>query len=121
MLAILDELIVRFGGLPGIRDEGLLLSALARPEQAAHYASVDVPELAAIYAVAIAKNHAFVDGNKRTGFAVAATFLELNGLYLTLSEPEAVVLMLDIATGQLDETGADKIFRANCEPLKRDY
>ena len=120
VLAIHDELIVQFGGLPGSRDEGLLLSALAPPEQAAHYGFVDVPALAAIYAVAIAKNHAFVDGNKRTGFAVAATFLELNGFYPMLSEPEAVVLMLDVATGQLDETGAGQIFRAGSEAIKRD-
>lgn len=119
-LAVHDELIVQFGGVSGIGDEGLLLSALARPEQATHYGSVDIPELAAISAIAIAKNRVFVDGNKRTGFAVAATFLELNGLYLTLSEPEAVVLMLDIAIGQLGETGAGQIFRASCEPQKGD-
>ena len=113
VLAIHDELIVQFGGLPGIRDEGLLLSALSRPEQSAHYEKPDIADLAAIHAVAIAKNHAFIDGNKRTGFAVAATFLELNGFYLTLPEPEAVILMLGIATGRIDEAGAAEVFRAH--------
>jgi death-on-curing protein len=115
VLAIHDELLLQFGGLPGIRDEGLLLSALSRPEQAAHYGNPDIATLAAIYAVAIAKNHAFVDGNKRTGFVVATTFLDLNGAYLTLSEPQAVVLMLDIATDQLDEKGAAEVFRTHSE------
>jgi death-on-curing protein len=116
VLAIHDELIVQFGGLPGIRDEGLLLSALSRPEQAAYYEKPDIADLAAIHAVAIAKNHAFIDGNKRTGFAVAATFLELNGFYLTLPEAEAVILMLGIATGQIDEAGAAEVFRAHSKP-----
>ena len=113
VLAIHDELIVQFGGLPGIRDKGSLLSALSRPEQSAHYEKPDIADLAAIHAVAIAKNHAFIDGNKRTGFAVAATFLELNGFYLTLPEAEAVILMLGIATGQIDEAGAAEVFRAH--------
>jgi death on curing protein len=117
VLAIHDELIVQFGGLPGLRDEGLLLSALSRPEQAAHYSKPDCASLAAIYAVSIAKNHAFVDGNKRTGFAVAATFLELNGSYLSLPESEAVVLMLSIAKDQIDEEGVAAIFRCNCLPI----
>src|SRR5260221_10497165 len=113
VLAIHDELIVQFGGLPGIRDEGLLLSALSRPEQSAHYEKPDIANLAGTYAVAITKNLSFIDGNKRTGFAVTATFLELNGLHLTLPEPEAVVLMLGIATGQIDEAGAGEVFRAH--------
>lgn len=117
-LALHDELIVQFGGLPGLRDEELLLSALARPEQAAHYGKPDYASLAAIYAVSIAKNHAFADGNKRTAFAVAATFLELNGFQLTLPEPEAVVLMLDIAKGRIDQEGASAILRSNCSPIE---
>jgi death on curing protein len=117
VLAIHDELIVQFGGLPGLRDEGLLLSAMSRPEQAAYYGSPDIADLAGIYAVAIAKNHAFVDGNKRTGFAVSATFLEINALYLTLPEPEVVPLMLSITTGEIDEAGAGEVFRAHSEPV----
>jgi death-on-curing protein len=119
VLAIHDEAITQFGGLPGLRDKSLLLSALTRPEQAAHYGKADRASLAAIYAVSIAKNDAFLDGNKRTGLFVAATFLELNGLYLTLSEPDAVVLMLDIATGKIDEDGAAEIFRTNSLPMQR--
>ena len=118
MLAIHDELIVQFGGLPGIRDEGLLSSALSRPQQAAHYDNPDIATLAAIYAVAIAKNHAFVDGNKRTGFVVAATFLELNCLHLTLPEPGVVILMLGIAMSQIDEQGAAETFRSHLEPMR---
>ena len=114
MLAVHDELTVQFGGLPRVRDEGLLLSALARPEQAAHYVKPDCASLAAIYAVSITKNLALADGNKRTAFAVAATFLQLNGFLLSLPEPEAVVLMLDIANGRIDEHGVAAILRSNC-------
>jgi death-on-curing protein len=89
---------------------------LSRTEQSAYYEKPDIADLAAIHAVAIAKNHAFIDGNKRTGFAVAATFLELNGFYLTLPEAEAVILMLGIATGQIDEAGAAEVFRAHSKP-----
>jgi death on curing protein len=117
VLTLHDRLIAQFGGLPGLRDEGLLMSALARPEQATHYGQPDHAFLSAIYAVSIAKNHAFVDGNKRTGFAVAATFLELNGSYLSLPEPEAVVLMLNIAKGRIDETAVAGILRPNCLPI----
>ena len=116
VLAIHDELIVQFGGLPGTRDEGLLLSALSRPEQSAHYEKPDIANLAGTYAVAITKNLSFIDGNKRTGFAVTVTFLELNGLHLTLPEPEAVVLLLGIATGQIDEARAAEVFRAHSKP-----
>jgi death-on-curing protein len=112
-LAIHDELITRFGGLPGLSGKGLLLSALARPEQAICYSDPDIADLAGIYAVAIAKNHAFADGNKRTAFFVAATFLELNGFVLTLPEPEATLLMLNIASGQINEQQAAAIFRAS--------
>jgi|HubBroStandDraft_2_1064218.scaffolds.fasta_scaffold345749_2 death-on-curing protein len=113
VLAIHDELMVQFGGSPGIRDQGLLLSALSRPEQSAHYEKPDIANLAATYAVAITNNLSFADGNKRTGFAVAVTFLELNGFYLTLPEAEAVILMLGIATGQINEAGAAEVFHAH--------
>jgi death-on-curing protein len=116
VLAIHDELIVQFGGSPGIRDKGLLLSVLSRTEQSAHYEKPDIANLAATYAVAITKNLSFIDANKRTGFAVTATFLELNGLRLTLPEPEAVVLMLGIAIGQIDEAGAAEVFHAHSKP-----
>jgi death on curing protein len=117
VLALHDRLIAQFGGLPGLRDQGLLMSALARPEQAAHYGQPDCASLSAIYAVSIAKNHAFADGNKRTAFAVGATFLELNGFRLNLPEPEAVVLMLDIAKGQIFEEEVAAILRASCSPI----
>src|SRR5260370_12777991 len=88
VLAIHDELIVQFGGLPGIIDEGLLLSALSRPEQAAYYEKPDIADLAAIHALAMAKNNAFIDDHKRTGFAVAPTFLELTAFILSLPPPK---------------------------------
>jgi death-on-curing protein len=91
------------------------LSALARPEQAICYGNPDIEELAGIYAVGVAKNHAFADGNKRTAFFVAATFLELNGFFLTLSEAEATTLMLDIASGQINEKQAASVFRDNAK------
>ena len=116
-LAIHDELIVQFGGLTGLRDEGLLLSALVRPEQTAH-GRPDCASLAAIYAVSIAKNRAFTDGNKRTAFSVAATFLELNGFLLSLPEPEAVILTLDIAKGKIEEHEVAAILRSNCSPIE---
>jgi death on curing protein len=119
VLAIHDEAIARFGGLPGMRDESLLLSALSRPQQAAHYLKPDIQSLAAVYAVGVAKNHAFVDGNKRTALFVAATFLELNGLLLSLREIDAVTLMLDIANGRANEHEVAEIFRQSCSPIGR--
>ena len=79
ILAIHDEQLAEHGGALGIRDEGLLESALARPLNRAGYADPDMAELAALYAIAIARNHPFVDGNKRTAFAALFMFLALNG------------------------------------------
>jgi death-on-curing protein len=88
----------RYGGQPGIRDEGLLESAVLRPRNKHHYDRVDdLIELAAIYAEAISANHPFFDGNKRTAFFAMAVFLELNGLPLKAPEPEATSAMLRLA------------------------
>ena len=95
--------LVQFGGLAGLRDEGLLESALARPEQLANYASPDVADIAAAYAFGLAKNHPFVDGNKRTAFLALGLSLQLNGYRLTASQPDATQTILLLAAGELSE------------------
>ena len=91
------------GGADGLRDAGLLESALARPLNRAGYGEADVVELAALYAIAIARNHPFIDGNKRTGYLALEVFLELNGLKLLATDAEAVVAMVDMASGDLTD------------------
>jgi len=103
VLAIHDELMVQFGGSPGIRDQGLLLSALSRPEQSAHYEKPDIANLAATYAVAITNNLSFADGNKRTGFVTGVLFLELNGFNFEASEEDATEAVFGLAERSLDE------------------
>lgn len=101
ILALHSSLISRFGGIRGIRDEGLLESALARPQQLFSYEEPSHCELAASYAEGIVKNHPFLDGNKRTGFMAAYTFLAANGLQLAAPEEEAVVQTLALAAGEI--------------------
>ncbi len=98
-----DESLAEHGGAPGLRDEGLLESALARAPNLAHYGEPDVFELAACYGVALAKNHAFVDGNKRVAFLAIGLFLTLNGKRLVASQAEATLTMLAVAAGSMDE------------------
>ena len=93
------------GGIPGIRDDGLLSSALTRPKQKANYGDSSVFDLAAAYAYGIIRDHPFVDGNKRTGFLVAYVFLNINGWDLRSSEVEAVTTVMDLAAGEMDEPG----------------
>jgi death-on-curing protein len=103
VLAIHDEQLAEHGGSTGLRDAGLLDSALARPLNRAGYGEPDISELAAVYALGIAQNHPFVDGNKRTAFVVLETFLRLNGCIFTAGDAEAVVMMLDMAAGELPD------------------
>lgn len=98
-----DESIAEHGGAAGIRDEGLLESALARPLNQAAYGSPDLAALAASYGVGLAKNHPFVDGNKRAAFLGVGLFLALNGYRLQATQAEATVAMLDVAAGTLGE------------------
>ena len=91
------------GGASGLRDEGLLESALARPLNLAAYGSPDVFELAASYGVGLAKNHPFGDGNKRSAFVAAELFLVLNGWQLNASDEACVMVMLSLAGGEIDE------------------
>jgi death-on-curing protein len=103
VLAVHEAVIDEHGGSLGVRDLALLESALARPQNADTYADlpVDVPEIAAIYALAISRNHPFVDGNKRVAFAAMETFLELNGYVLAASDVECVSVMWSLAAGDL--------------------
>jgi death on curing protein len=105
ILAMHAECIAEHGGGDGLRDEGLLDSALARPVHLHHYEGADLWRLAAAYAVGIAKNHPFVDGNKRTAFLAAALFLECNGLVLTADPNAAVVLIVGVAASEVSEAG----------------
>ena len=102
-LALHEKLIERFGGLQGIRDEGLLDSALNKPLHVFNYGKPTVFELAASYALGIVKNHPFLDGNKRTGFVAAALFIEANGFSFQATEEEAVLETLALAAGERAE------------------
>lgn len=101
ILAIHAELVARFGGIHGLCDEGLLESALARPQQFFNYGKPTPCELAGAYAEGIVKNHLFLDGNKRAGFMAAYTFLAANGLQLTAPEEEAVLQTVALAAGEI--------------------
>lgn len=105
LLAVQAELLNRFGGLAGIRDEGLLESAINKPKNLFAYGNPSVFELAASYAAGLVKNHPFLDGNKRIGFMAAYIFLGANGWSLAAPEEEAVLETLALAAGQTTEKG----------------
>jgi death-on-curing protein len=112
------ELIREHGGSYGVRDEGLIEAALARPRQRwTCHADAGLPELAAAYAFGLAKNHGFIDGNKRVAFMAAYAFLRTNGLRLVASEPEAYAVMIDVASGNLSEEDLGRWIRASVEPV----
>ena len=106
--AVHEEQLAEHGGPAGLRDEGGLESALARPRHRALYESPDVADLAASYAFGLARNHPFVDGNKRVAFVALEVFLELNGWSLTATDEECVSTIVRLAAGELgeDELGA---------------
>jgi death-on-curing protein len=108
-----DEQIAEHGGASGLRDEGLLDSALARPVNLALYGEPDVFELAAAYGFGLAKNHAFIDGNKRIAAIAAEGFLALHGFSLSASDAELVVAILRLAASELDEVSFADWLRAN--------
>ena len=115
VLAIHSMLLAEHGGGEGIRDKGLLSSALARPKQKFSYNSeCHMSELAAAYSFGIARNHPFVDGNKRTAFTIGTLFLELNGYQLTASEVAAAIAFEKLASGELDEKALTLWFDDNC-------
>lgn len=102
VLAVHEALLAEHGGGTGLRDSGLLDSALARPINAGLYGDPppSVPELAALYAIAISQNHPFVDGNKRVAYVLLETFLELNGFTLPVLDAEAIAMMWSLAAGE---------------------
>jgi death-on-curing protein len=102
-LAIHEMMLAQHGGLAGVRDEGLLESAISKPQHLFAYGSPALSEMAASYAVGIVLNHPFLDGNKRTGFMVAATFLELNGMDFTATEESVVEMTLALASGKVKQ------------------
>jgi death-on-curing protein len=112
--AIHDRLLVLHGGATGLRDAGLLQSALARPRQLEAYGeTVDVADLAAAYTASLVRDHPFIDGNKRTGFVVGILFLELNGARFAASEAAATQAVLGLAAGTLDGASYAAFLREN--------
>jgi death-on-curing protein len=118
-LVLHDRLLTLHGGAGGVRDEGLLKSALARPRQYFAYApDADIAHLAALYTLGVVRNHPFTDGNKRTGFVIGILFLELNGYRFTASETDVATAVLQAASGGLDEAGYAAFLRENAHPAK---
>ncbi|MDL2339332.1 MAG: type II toxin-antitoxin system death-on-curing family toxin [Pseudomonadota bacterium] len=115
--AVHEEQLAEHGGGVGTRDEGLLESALARPLQLAAYGDPDVAALAAAYGYGLAKNHPFIDGNKRTAFVAVELFLALNGSVLTASDADCVMTVLALAASDLDEAGFADWIRRHSEPV----
>jgi death on curing protein len=116
-IAFHDQQIAAHGGAAGLRDIGLLQSALNRPQMKAQYGSEDLAELAAAYAYGIARNHPFVDGNKRTALVVMEAFLVVHGFELRGDNPEAVALILTLAAGEITEDQLALWVRENMMPL----
>ena len=110
--AIHKSQIARHGGLDGVRDRGLIESALARPQNLAASGDPDAAEVAAAYACGLAKNHGFLDGNKRTALVVSLLFLAENGFHTPVDQGDAVRLMESVADGTMDEPAAADWFRS---------
>ena len=120
--ALHDEQIADHGGSSGIQDAGLLSSAIARAQNLVAYGEPSAFDLAAAYALGIVRNHPFVDGNKQTGFLAAYVFLDINGYDLIASEAEAVVAVLALAAGDMQEAGFSNWLKANsvgCDTHRR--
>jgi death on curing protein len=114
VLTIHDRLLALHGGAPGLRDQGLLESALARPRQHHSYVrSPDVIEMAGLYTAGIVRNHPFVDGNKRTGFVIGVLFLELHSFDFKATEADATQAVMGLAAGTLDEAAYVAWLRKN--------
>ena len=117
LVTLHDMSLAEHGGATGVRDQGLLESALARPENLAAYGEPDYAALAASYGVGLAKNHAFVDGNKRAAFLAVGLFLRKNGYRLNASQAAATLTVLAVAAGEMDEAALATWIRANSAPL----
>ena len=118
VLAIHEEQLAEHGGADGVRDMGLLESALARSQNLLAYGSPDLADLAAAYAGGIARNHPFIDGNKRTAWVVAETFVELNGTEIAADDAGAYEAMLALAEGRIDESAFAAWMRPQLKPHK---
>ena len=119
LLAVQTELLDRFGGLSGIRDEGLLDSAINKPKNLLAYGKPSVFELAASYAVGLVKNHSFLDGNKRIGFMAAYIFLGANGFSFEATEEEAVLETLALAASHSTEVDYAAWLERNSVPIEK--
>jgi death on curing protein len=117
-LAIHDRQLAEHGGGVGVRDARLLESALARPVNQWNYGEDDLPALAAAYAYGVAKNHPFVDGNKRTAWVLARLFLALNDVSLAFTSEEAIATVLALAAGELSEEEMADWFRVHLAPAQ---
>ena len=116
LLLLQADSLAEHGGASGLRDEGLLDSALARPLNLVAYGDPDVAALAACYGLGLAKNHAFVDGNKRAAFLAVGLFLALNGHRLHATQADATTTMLALASGSLDEAAFAGWLRGHMRP-----
>jgi death on curing protein len=116
VLAIHEEQLAEHGGADGVRDMGLLESALARPLNLLAYGSPDLADLAAAYTAGVARNHPFVDGNKRTAWVVAETFVELNGSEIASDDSSAFEAMLALAGNRIDESAFAAWMRPQLKP-----
>ena len=112
-LALHEFMLSEYGGITGVRDEHLLDSALARPQQLFAYGKPNMADMAAAYAAGIVKNHPFLDGNKRTGFMLGAGFLERNGFEFHAPEAEAALRTLALAAGKMSESAYAAWLKAN--------
>lgn len=119
-LVLHARLLALHGGAAGVRDHGLLQSALARPQQQFAYAeTANIIDMATAYTAGIVRNHPFIDGNKRTGFVVGILFLELNGCAFMASEEDAAQAVLELAANNLDEAGYSSFLRGNVARRKK--
>jgi len=119
LLAVHERLLAEHGGSAGIRGEGLLESALGRPQNLFAYEKPTLFDLASAYACGVIKNHPFVDGNKRTGFMAAYLFLGRNGYEFEAAEGDVVIKTLAVAAGELDEKQYAKWLGSNSKPARR--
>ncbi|HOF52169.1 MAG TPA: type II toxin-antitoxin system death-on-curing family toxin [Rhodoferax sp.] len=115
IIAVHEMQLAEHGGLAGVRDVGLLDSALSRAPNLAAYGDADAAALAAAYGYGLSRNHPFIDGNKRTGFVAAELFLNLNGFELNATDADCVITMLGVAAGEVSEDAFAAWLRAHTE------
>ncbi len=120
VLAIHDEQLAEHGGQPGVRDRGLLESAMARPQSQFAHGEHSIARLAASYASGISRNHPFLDGNKRTSLVVAELFLDINGFELVATDAHCVTTFLQLAAGDLTEEPLAQWFAGHSAPAARE-